>query len=184
MSIFFPAAAAVRTVPAAPDEVLIALRGDRVILSGAGRLEFGRLDGAACSLVGEENLRVPETFREIEVRFAFTVLPEPEQIAVCRARTLANWRRNRRFCGACGLELVDLADECARKCPGCGAVFYPQISPAVIVAVTDAAGRLLLAHNGKFREGLYSLVAGFVEPGESMESAVHREIREEVGGGV
>ena len=194
MSIFFPAAAAVRTVPAAPDEVLIALPGDRVILSGTGhlpraaewpvdgdRLEFGRLDGAACSLVGEENLRVPETFREIEVRFAFTVLPEPEQIAVCRARTLANWRRNRRFCGACGLELVDLADECARKCPGCGTVFYPQISPAVIVAVTDAAGRLLLAHNGTFREGLYSLVAGFVEPGESMESAVHREIREEVG---
>ena len=193
MSIFFPGAAALRSRPASPDEVLVALPGDRVVLSGTGRLpraaewplegerlEFGRLDEAACCLV-ESSGGFPESFREIEVRAAFTVLSEAEQTAVCRARSLAFWRRDRRYCGACGGELADLTEECARKCPACGTVYYPQVTPAVIVAVTDAEGRLLLAHNTKFRDGLYSLIAGFVEPGETLEAAVCREIREEVG---
>jgi len=193
MSLFFPGAAALRSTPAAPDEVLIALSGDRVVLTGAGhlpraaewpndgeRLMFGRLGGSVCSLVRTAG-KMPEAFREIEVRAAFTILPEEEQTAVCRARTLAHWRRTHRFCGACGGELTDLTEECARRCPACGAVYYPQITPAVIVAVTDAEGRLLLAHNAKFHDGLYSLIAGFVDSGESLESAVRREIREEVG---
>lgn len=194
MNIFFPSATAIRKIPPNANEILVAFHGNRVILSCSGHLprafewsvsgdclEFGRLKDAACLLVGKAPLHVPETFREVELRFAFTILPEPEQIAVCRARTLSDWRHKRRFCGVCGHELADLATECARKCPLCETVFYPQISPAVTVAVIDAGGRLLLAHNEKFRKGLYSLVSGFVEPGESVESAVHREIREEVG---
>lgn len=194
MSTFYPGASALSAEPAGPDEVLVSLCAEnRVVVAGSRlprssewrvegeRLRIGRLDGAACSLVGTEEGELPEPFRRIEIREALTVLSESEQIAVCRARTLAFWRRNRRFCGVCGHELADLAEECARKCPECGAVFYPQISPAVIMAVTDVRGRLLLAHNSKFREGMYSLIAGFVEPGESMESAVRREIREEVG---
>ncbi len=193
MSIFFPGAAALRSAASAPDDVLVVLAGDRVILSDSGclprasewpfageRLEFGHLDDAVCCLV-EELPSHPEAFREIEVRSAFCVLSEAEQTAVCRARSLVFWRKSHRYCGGCGAELIDAIGECARTCPECHAVYYPQISPAIIVAVTDVEGRLLLAHNAKFREGLYSLIAGFVEPGESMESAVRREIREEVG---
>lgn len=194
MSIFFPGIAALRSAPASPDEVLVALTGgDRVVLSGSGRLpraaewplegerlEVGRLDDALCCLVDASGA-IPEAFREVEVRSAFTILSEEEQTAVCRARSLAFWRRDRRYCGVCGHELADLATECARKCSSCGTIYYPQVTPAVITAVTDAEGRLLLAHNAKFREGMYSLIAGFVEPGETMESAVRREIREEVG---
>jgi NAD+ diphosphatase len=145
------------------------------------RMYIGRIDNAKCSLIdlGEED--PPKPLQKCEIRTALMLLSQSEQIALCRARVLSFWRRNREFCGACGHKLTNLTEECARKCSECGAVFYPQISPAVIVAITDAEGRLLLAHNRKFKAGVYSLIAGFVEPGESMESAVRREIREEVG---
>lgn len=98
-----------------------------------------------------------------------------------RAYHLAQWRRNSVFCGRCGSRNADAADETARLCPDCGRREYPRISPAVITAVRDGAGRLLLGHNAKFRSGMYSLIAGFVEAGESLEEAVAREVMEETG---
>ena len=199
MSRFYPEPFSSGRKQPASDEIIIALSaGNRVVLSGRrlpraselrldgrSRLRIGRIDEAPCALLEvESTTAAPELtapFRLVEIREALTVLDENEQIALCRARTLSFWRRNRRYCGACGHELEDRTEECARACPACGAVFYPQIAPAVITAVTDEQGRLLLAHNSRFREGVYSLIAGFVEPGESMESAVRREIREEVG---
>lgn len=98
-----------------------------------------------------------------------------------RAYHAAQWRQSSRFCGFCGSPQIDAEDELARQCTRCGRREYPRISPAVIVAITDAQNRLLLAHNGKFNGPMYSLVAGFVEAGERLEDTVHREIREEVG---
>ena len=68
----------------------------------------------------------------------------------------------------------------SKRCPACGLVSYPRISPAVIVAITRG-DRLLLAANRRHAGAMYSVLAGFVEPGESLEECVHREIREEVG---
>lgn len=195
MSCFYPEPFSAGTEFESSDEVIIALSpGNRVLLAGERlphaaelpigekrRLRIGRIDDAVCTVLDAESSEPDAPFRRVEIREALTVLDEPEQIALCRARTLTFWRHNRRYCGCCGHELVDRAEECARSCPACGAVFYPQIAPAVITAITDERGRLLLAHNSRFREGVYSLIAGFVESGESMESAVRREIREEVG---
>jgi NAD+ diphosphatase len=104
--------------------------------------------------------------------------PEQWQAISC-ARQLLWWERRHRFCGVCGTPTLVVADERARRCPKCGASFFPAASPAVIVAVTRG-DELLLAHNRNFRPGVFSLLAGFVDPGETFEQAAEREVREEV----
>ena len=101
-----------------------------------------------------------------------------------RALQIVEWERTHRFCGRCGAAMAGMPGERAKKCPACGLTSYPRLSPAVIVAVvrhTDAGPRLLLARNHRFPPGRYSVVAGFVEPGESLEECVHREVAEETG---
>ena len=97
-----------------------------------------------------------------------------------RAFHIAQWRLESLFCGSCGAKNTDSKEELARLCPVCGRLEYPRIAPAVIVIVTNDKGHVLLAHNTKFTSGIYSLIAGFNEAGESLEETVHREIREEV----
>ncbi|MBQ7154249.1 MAG: NAD(+) diphosphatase [Synergistaceae bacterium] len=92
----------------------------------------------------------------------------------------ANWFRNFRLCPSCGSELVPNSHDYGRKCGACGKIYYAPQSPAVIVAV-EREGSLLLAHNTAWPDDRYSVIAGFVEPGESLEDAVNREILEEVG---
>ncbi len=168
------------------EERLFAFRGDRVAcFRGAEwqefgeRLAIGKIGGEAVSLVEGEGL--PEAFFSNEFRALFNELEPPLRMAAGRARELAVWRRNHRFCGVCGKPMEDMAEDGARRCAGCGEVYYPVIAPAVITAVTDRDGRLLLARNAKFRNKMHSLIAGFVEPGEALEDAVRREVREEVG---
>ncbi len=98
----------------------------------------------------------------------------------CMGKQLLDWREHTRFCSACGELLQDKTEERARICPSCKQLFYPRISPAVIVAVHKEE-KILLAHNVNFAPGMYSLVAGYVEAGESLEQAVAREVQEEVG---
>ena len=85
---------------------------------------------------------------------------------------IANWDRTHQFCGQCGTPTETLSFERAKKCPACGLTSYPRLSPAIIIAVTrriDGENRILLARNHRFPPGRYSVVAGFVEPGESLE---------------
>jgi NAD+ diphosphatase len=98
-----------------------------------------------------------------------------------RAFHIAQWRRESRFCGSCGSPNGDAdSGELARQCPACGRLEFPRISPAVITIIINDEGKALLAHNKKFAPGVYSLIAGFNEAGESLEHTVAREIREEV----
>ena len=90
------------------------------------------------------------------------------------------WDKNTKYCGCCGSLYARKQDERAKICSKCGSIQYPRISPAVIVGIKRGE-QMLLAHNANFREGLYSTIAGFVEPGETLEMAVKREIYEEVG---
>jgi NAD+ diphosphatase len=100
---------------------------------------------------------------------------------IFRSYHIAQWHRESRFCGSCGAANQDAANgELARQCPVCGRLEFPRISPAVITIVTNDKGEALLAHNRKFTTGVYSLVAGFNEAGESLEATVAREIKEEV----
>ncbi|MBR2438557.1 MAG: NAD(+) diphosphatase [Lentisphaeria bacterium] len=98
--------------------------------------------------------------------------------AICRAKELMFWRERRKFCGKCGHEMEDSGTDLARVCPNCRERYYPQIAPAVITAVLKE-DKILLAHNRNFTSGVHSLIAGFVESGESLEQAVAREILEE-----
>jgi NAD+ diphosphatase len=98
-----------------------------------------------------------------------------------RVYHVLQWRRESAYCGSCGTANIDAPDETARLCPNCGRLEFPRIAPAVIVFVVRDDGRGLLAHNVKFKNGVYSLIAGFNEAGENLESTVVREIREEVG---
>jgi NADH pyrophosphatase NudC (nudix superfamily) len=97
-----------------------------------------------------------------------------------RGAMLLHWHRQTAFCGACGHATVVKSDETAKLCPACSSVFYPRIAPAIIVAIMRG-DELLLAHGKHFAAGMYSLLAGFVEAGETLEAAVHREVFEEVG---
>jgi NAD+ diphosphatase len=98
-----------------------------------------------------------------------------------RAFHIMQWRRESVYCGICGSRNIDAPDELARLCPVCGRREYPRISPAVIVLITNDQDEALLAHNKKFSGGVYSLIAGFNEAGENLETTVEREVREEVG---
>jgi NAD+ diphosphatase len=97
-----------------------------------------------------------------------------------RAVQIVEWDRTHRFCGACGKPTELHTNERSRVCAACGLAQFPRIAPAVIVAVTKG-DELLLGRSAHFPPGIYSVLAGFVEPGESLEAAVHREVHEEAG---
>ena len=96
-----------------------------------------------------------------------------------RAWQFRNWYMNTNFCSHCGGKLIPSDKDYGRICEECGKTFYAPISPAVITAI-ERDGKLLLAHNVAWPETRYSIIAGFVEPGERLEETVRREIREEV----
>lgn len=97
-----------------------------------------------------------------------------------RAVQLIEWLNNHAFCGRCGSKTNEDEFDRATSCPDCGLVSYPRISPSIIVLVRKQK-QALLARNKAWPNGMYSTLAGFVEPGESIEQTVHREVREEVG---
>lgn len=97
-----------------------------------------------------------------------------------RAIQMVNFNNDHKFCGRCGTLTQSLEGERAKKCFKCGLVNYPRISPAIIVAVVGN-GKLLLAHNTNSPKDIYSVVAGFVEAGETFEECVSREVLEETG---
>lgn len=97
------------------------------------------------------------------------------------AVALAAWHARSRFCTRCGARTAPIQAGWAQRCTGCADVSFPRTDPAVIMAVTDAADRLVLVHGAAWEPGRYSTVAGFVEAGESAEAAVAREVAEETG---
>ena len=105
---------------------------------------------------------------------------EVEWLVAGRAVQLVDWARTHRFCGRCGTPTQPQPNERAMKCPACGLLAFPRLAPAMITLVTRG-DEALLARGVQFRAPLYSCLAGFVEPGESLEGAVVREVREEVG---
>jgi NAD+ diphosphatase len=96
------------------------------------------------------------------------------------ARALNEWHNRHRFCGICGTATVLFRAGWGRKCPGCGAEHFPRVDPVVIM-LAEYQGRVLLGRQPGYPPGRYSALAGFVEPGESIEEAVARELMEEAG---
>ena len=127
--------------------------------------------------------QLPQNWRSIPIRRILTMfclgeIGNPAEIV--RACHIVQWRRDSRFCGTCGSRNNDVPGHTQRLCPGCGRSEFPRICPAVIVIITDDQNRILLAHNKRFRNKVYSHISGFNEAGETLEETVVREIREEI----
>ena len=121
---------------------------------------------------------LPEGFTACERRGCWTAVGEEQFFRIGKAFHFMDWQRLHKYCGRCGA--VNLFDpgEGAMTCPACGEMFYPVISPAIIVCV-EKEGKILLGHGVNFPAGRYSVLAGFVEPGENLEECVAREVYEE-----
>lgn len=124
--------------------------------------------------------RPPPAGRPMELRAVSLLLPAGEAGMLAHARALAHWHRSHRHCGWCGGATAPIHGGHARRCPGCGREHFPRTDPAVIVLVTHGE-QCLLARSPRFPPGMYSTLAGFVEPGESLEETLAREVLEEVG---
>ncbi|MGY6410836.1 MAG: NAD(+) diphosphatase [Alkalilacustris sp.] len=118
--------------------------------------------------------------RFAELRGVMTRLDRREAELVVTARALTGWHRSHRFCSACGARSLPDDAGWRRRCPDCGTHHFPRSDPVVIMLVTRG-DRVLLGRSPGWPEGMYSLLAGFVEPGETIEAAVRREVREETG---
>lgn len=124
--------------------------------------------------------QLPGTMELIGLRSLLGILDEDLFTIAGRAVQLDYWRKTHRFCGSCGKPTtVEPGEELSMICTDCNVSFYPRISPVVIMSIVDG-NRILLARSPRFRSGLFSTLAGFVEPGETLEEAVKREVMEEV----
>lgn len=115
-----------------------------------------------------------------EISFFRTTRQKEVAWASLVAFHLMNWYAQNKFCGRCGTPTLHKSDERALTCPSCQTTVYPKISPAIIVAIL-CKDKILLARGANFRSSFYSLVAGYADIGESLEEAVIREVKEEVG---
>lgn len=174
--------------PGAPDvpSLLIAVRGNQVVLvdgePDGPAIFLGVLDGRHCWAVDADADADAEGMEEFVDLFRLWASVDETTWAVAgRAVQLVEWQRTHRFCGRCGTPTVDAPGERARACPECGLLAYPRLAPAVIMLVERDDGRALFARNANFPAGMFSCLAGFVEPGETLEHAVRREVMEEVG---
>ena len=121
--------------------------------------------------------------RYVELRSVGGLLPSTEAGLLAYTRGLVFWHQRHRFCGACGAVTRSEQGGHVRRCTDCGTQHFPRSDPAVIVLVThpERGDRCLLGRSARFPGGMYSTLAGFVEPGESLEETVSREIYEEAG---
>jgi NAD+ diphosphatase len=115
-----------------------------------------------------------------DIRSIGGLLPVGEATVLTYARGLIHWQGRTRFCGVCGNPCVPASAGHVMHCTGCGIDHFPRSDPAVIMLVVRD-DTILMGHATRFPEGMYSTLAGFVEPGESLEEAVRREVYEETG---
>ncbi len=148
---------------------------------GGDRHYLGELGGTGClALCLPADAPEPAGWRYAGLRALFFRLPEPVLAIAARAFQVVEWDRTHRYCGRCGTPTRDKPGERAKECPACGYTAYPRVTPAMMVLVTRGR-EILLARAPRFPPGMYSALAGFVEPGETIEDCIHREVREEVG---
>jgi NAD+ diphosphatase len=142
---------------------------------------LGHLDSRPCYAVEvSQDLAVPGSLYYPNIRNLYGILPERELAIAALATRIIDFDRTTTFCGQCGAETRMSRIERAKICDRCGLITYPRTSPAIIVLIRNG-DTILLARSPRFPPDLFSIIAGFVEPGETLEEAVHREVKEEVG---
>lgn len=151
-------------------------------LASAGAAHFiGTLDGRQLWAAGVDDDADADDGWRFSDLFSFHALAGDERwLAAGRAVQIVEWERTHRFCGRCGAPTEPVTGERAMRCRKCGLLAFPRLSPAVIVLI-HRGDEALLARSHRFPAGMYSALAGFVEPGETVEGALVREVEEEVG---
>lgn len=129
-----------------------------------------------------EDVIFPEEMQLKNIRELYLLLPPHMMVLANKASQLLEWDRSHQFCGECGSRTHANKNEHSRICENisCQRIFFPKISPVIIVAV-EREQEILLARSPHFPAEIYSVLAGFIEPGETVEEAIHREVYEEVG---
>jgi len=141
---------------------------------------LGTLDGRPCFSGELDGPAAPEGAGFRPLRSLLGILPDELFSLAGRAFQVVDWDRTHQYCGICGMRTEPVEGERAKGCARCGIQFFPRVAPAVIVAVVRDR-KILLAQARRFPSAFYSVLAGFVEPGETFEECVRREVREEVG---
>ena len=171
--------------PAATIAFVDAQHADLANIDESRLILLGWFRGNRCVLVelpGDGADAPPPGTRYEELRPLLGLLQEDEARLLAYSRALLVWRERHRYCGVCGAATTPRSAGHVLVCTraSCGASFFPRIDPAVIVLVTDGP-LALLGRQASWPPGRYSALAGFVEPGESLEEAVAREVEEETG---
>jgi len=147
----------------------------------ARTLYLGTLGGLQCWAAElAERAAAPEGTAWAGLRALYSVLDDAHFALAGRALQLLGWDRTHQYCGRCGTRTEPKKEERVRVCPSCKLTAYPRVAPAIMALVTRGK-ELLLARSPHFPSGMYSALAGFVEPGESLEQCLAREVQEEVG---
>ena len=163
------------------DELPTAAEADALGIAPLRSLYLGELDGVPCrSAELPDDHEAPPGMAFRTLRDLYGRVDEHLWTLAGRAAQLVEWDRTHVHCGRCGSPTEHAPGERARRCTVCGHAAFPRLSPAVIVRVTRG-DEILLARAQRFPGRLYSVLAGFVEPGESLEECVARELEEEVG---
>jgi len=142
-------------------------------------LEIPQNEGAYGVALTEDHV-IPAGFATVSLRSMVGLVDEDLFKQWGQAAQLLHWFTSNRYCGSCGVATIAHTTDPARLCPDCSRCHYPVTAPCIIVLIHHG-NKVLLARSPRFRRRIYSTLAGFVEPGESAEDTVHREIFEEVG---
>lgn len=141
---------------------------------------LGSFEGKDCFAAETIEDSCSEEFEWISFRDLHGLISEQEYALAGRALQLLQWDKIHTYCGACGAKTFSREHERCRECPSCGFLAYPKLAPAVM-ALVRKEDKILLARSPHFSKGMYSLLAGYLDVGETLEQCVEREVQEEVG---
>ena len=174
------------------DKLLLAKQGEKFAVPAGEEAPVGLSKSSSVMEVGTMDDGTPiktfalsapvindTAFEWIDLRKSFHLLPREHYLKAGKCRELIYWDSNTQYCGTCGT-LLRMHTPISKRCPQCGREIWPALSPAIIVLV-HKGNEALLVHARNFKGDYYGLVAGFVETGETLEEAVHREVAEETG---
>jgi len=146
-------------------------------------LEIGDYNNFLCLAINISSIKTPSNVNTaiwVSLKECFELLEGSWFPIVVRANQMLRWDEQHKFCSQCGKFLLKKEGVFEKRCAACHLSFFPKISPSVIVMIKKQ-NKILMARSSHFPSGSYALIAGFVEPGETLEQAVHREVDEEVG---
>ncbi|KOA18633.1 NADH pyrophosphatase [Clostridium homopropionicum DSM 5847] len=174
------------------DRILIKLSSEKVLFPNEDDVQFLNLSLKNIdTLAVKDNIEfmygrvyetneLPDSYKLLHIRSLIGSLDAETFNLAAKAFHLMNWNETHNYCIKCGTLVNFKRDEQAKICPSCSHISYPAISPAIITAIIRD-NKILLAHNSQFPKNLFSVIAGFLEPGETFEACVKREVYEEIG---